>query len=107
LVNNELTTGLEEDAQLDLKVNNVGLQAKFKPNLISLHADFGQHLRQSVKDGKVCNVWFNPYLLWETNRALTNNKLNFGFLTHVNSSVKNHVSLKVPGNLGKQGKQLD
>jgi len=78
-------------------VSNIGVQAKFKPNAISLHADFGQHLKQSVKDGKVCNVWYNPYFLWETNRTLTSHKLNFGLLTHVNNALKSHVALLVQG----------
>ncbi len=91
LTNNEVTFGLQEDAQLDLKSNGVAFQAKFKPNLLSVHADFDHHLRTLVRNGQTYNLWFNPYLLWETNRSLKNNHLNLGFLAHI-GGFKNHVS---------------
>jgi hypothetical protein len=92
IVNNEVTYGLEEDVQLDLKVQDIGVQAKFKPSLVSVHADFGQHLKTCDKKGHVYNTWFNPYLIWETTRSLKVNNYIFGSLVHLNSSVKNHVA---------------
>lgn len=90
LANNEVTFGLQEDAQLDLKANGVGFQAKFKPSLISTHADFDHHLRTWVVNGQAYNFWFNPYLLWETNRSLKSNHIHFGILTQCDT-YKNHV----------------
>ena len=99
LSNNEVAFGLEEDAQVNLKAADIGFQAKFKPNLISLQADFDHHLKTFNQGGNAYNFWLNPYVIWETSRALKNNNLHFGFLTHVNNSFMSHVALLVPRNL--------
>lgn len=92
LANDEVTCGLEEDAQVDLKIKGVSFQSKFKPASITTLADFDHHLRTWSKNGNLYNFWFNPYISWETNRSLKNNNLNLGCLFHLNSWVKNHVA---------------
>lgn len=93
LKDGEVIHALSEDAQIDVKAYGFGFQAKFKPNLLSLHTDFGlfQHVKKSKNNDKVHTFHNNPYLLFETTRGLQLNTLFVGNLFHYNNCFRNNV----------------
>ena len=93
LKDNEITNSLSEDSQIDAKIEGVGLQAKFKQNIVSLQTDFGlfNTVKKCGQNNHVYSFWNNPYLLIEATRGLKLHSFFLGNLFHVNSSIRNNV----------------
>lgn len=85
---------MAEDAQIDVKAYGIGFQSKFKPNMISLHTDFGQfkHVHTCKDSQRVLTLWNNPYVFFESSRGLKLNSLYLGHLLHLNNFFRNNVS---------------
>ena len=85
---------VDDEAQIDMKFKDVGIQGKFKPHRLSLQTDFGQHSKSTKYGGNQYDFWFNPYILWETSRTFNKNSLWLGHLLHVNRFFRSNVSLQ-------------
>lgn len=93
LKNGEPVHSVVDDFQLDTKAHGVGLQLKFKPNLVSFHADFGQFNKVTTcgKNNHVYSIWNNPYVFFEFSRGCRLNSYFLGNLTHINKCTRNNV----------------
>lgn len=82
---------LDEDAQLDFKVQGFGVQTKFKPNRVSVLADLGQYLQAFLRPTGDINLWLNPYVMLESSRTLTNTTASAGAVIHLNDYFRSNV----------------
>lgn len=91
----EVQFAVAEDAQIDVNVHGLGLQAKFKPNQISLLSDFGTYNRvyKHGTSGHKYTFWWNPYLFFEASREMKINSVYLGDVFHINQNLRTSVGL--------------
>lgn len=79
---------LGDEARLDFRLQGDSvLRFKLKPTSILSHVDFGQHSYSTTANNQALNFWFNPYVQYQTNRALGNGTLFLGLAANLNNGV--------------------
>lgn len=92
LKENEIHTSITEDSQIDFKCcEKTSHQLKFKPNLVSVHSDFGLFHHKLDLSNKTYNFWNNPYVFFEVSKLFKLNSAFIGNLFHINNCTRNNI----------------